>query len=466
LHTHFFHQPKPFWTLAFGELCSTFSYFGTQTILVLYCLHTFGLTQSDSYLLYGAYIALTYALPILGGIVADRWLGDKTTAIIGCGLNIAGTLLLMLPQHYLFCLGLATSLVGSGLYKSSATHLIGTLYPNGDIKKETGFTLLYLAINLGGVLGPLVYGLVVYALGWNFGFLCSALGIFISTIFLLKNSHLLEENKRILAKKSTQIFIYPCIISACLFLSLPFYTPTLTNLLVVIIFAISIAYLIAAAKKHHDQDRRRLAALLLMSFFGMFYFAAGLQIGSTITLFIQSNIQQGTIDTQLPASIFSTFYPLFVLLLAPVFTYGWRYLEKNGISVSAPAKLAIGMLLAALGISAFAFAAVTSFVMTGILAGNFLLGAGELAIAPAIYTAISNLSPIGMKSTMMGCWFLAIALGGYLSGVLANTSHWLTHQVAFHQSEYVEQFVFIACFTFMIALILTTAIPKLSKMMR
>jgi POT family proton-dependent oligopeptide transporter len=448
-------QPKPFWTLAFGEFFNTFSYFGTQTILVLYLIHTFHLTQSDSYLLYGAYVALTYSLPILGGIVADKGLGDKTTAILGSGLNILGNFILMLPQHYLFCLGLAISLVGCGLYKSSATHLVGTLYGEKGSQKETGFTLLYLAINAGGVLGPLIYSLIIYTVGWNYGFFCSALGILIATIILLKNGQQLQQ-----PKKSAPLSIYIGIFCLCLLFSLPFYIPALINILILILFAVSIMYLVVSIKKYTGKDRRHLIALSLISFFALFYFAAGLQIGATITLFIQQKIQEGIISTKLPASIFSSLYPFFVLLLAPIFTYIWHRLPA-----STPTKLIIGMMLAALGISAFAIASSTSYVITGILIGNLLLSAGELAISPAVYTAISDLSPAGMKSTMMGSWFLCIGLGGYLSSVLANAAHFVARITDFHSSAYADEFIFIACFTFAVVMILVLFRSKLVKMM-
>lgn len=466
LNIKLFRQPKAFWVLAFGELWSTFSYFGTQTILVLYFLHTFQLTRSDSYLLYGAYAAFAYSLPILGGIVADRWLGSKKAVIIGGSINCFGNFLLISSHHYLFCLGLATSLIGCSLYKSSSTHLVGTLYQDGSSKKEQGFTLLYLSINAGGVLGPLVYGLVIYAVGWNFGFLCSALGILISIIWFTSNRHLWEQDKKSEPLKfSIKTFLHIGIVGACLLLSLPFYLPSIINVLVFAVFIGSIIYLVGAIIKYKDKDQRRLIALLLISFFGMFYFAAGLQIGTTITLFIQSKIQQGFIKTQLPASIFSTLYPLFVLLLAPFFTYLWSSLKAKGILINTPSKLAIGMALAALGISAFAFASLTNFIMTGVLIGNLLLSAGELALTPAVYTAISDLSPAGMKSTMMGCWLLFIALGGYLSSLLASVSHLVITIIPFHQTEYFGEFLFIASFIFLIFLVLVTFIPKLSKMM-
>jgi proton-dependent oligopeptide transporter, POT family len=459
-------HPRGLWVLAFGKMWDTFSYFGTQTILALYFIHIFHLSKSSSYLLYGAYAAIAFSAPILGGVVADKWLGSKNSLILGIVLNIAGNLMLVSFNRYLFSLGLATSLIGSGFYKSNATHLVGALYKDGDVRKELGFTWFYLAINVGGTLGPLVYGLVVYSLGWNFGFLCSAVGILFGGLLLLKNWDLLDiQDKPIEISKSATMLLYLIVLLACFLLSFPFYIPAIINPLICAMFAVSIAYLIIAIRKYTGKERGRLFALLLICFFAMFYFAAGLQIGTTITLFIQYKIHQGVINTKLPASVFSALYSLFVLLLAPFFMLLWRRLKERGITLSAPIKLAMGIGFATLGIGAFAFASITNLVIIGVVVGNLLLSAGELVITPAAYTAMSDLAPTGMKSTMMGCWLLFIALGGYLSSLLANAAHFVAGVLPPQRSEYSVEFLFIAAFTLIVTIVVIATIPRLLKMM-
>jgi POT family proton-dependent oligopeptide transporter len=460
-------HPRSFWVLAFGELWSTFSYFGTQTILALYFIHVFHLTRAESYLLYGAYAAFAYSLPLLGGIVADKAFGSKNTAILGSSLNILGNILLMSFHHYMFCLGLAVSLVGAGLYKSTSSQLVGTLYPTGDIKKERAFTLFYLAVNVGGVAGPLIYGWMVYKIGWHSAFACSALGILMSLLWFIRHPHKWDELKTLKPLKFLQkSLLILGIISVCIVISFSFYRPALANVLIMLVFIMSIIYLSGAILKYKNTERNRLFALLLISFFGMFYFAAGLQIGTSITLFIQSKIQAGVINTHFPASVFSALYPFFVLLLAPLFAFLWRTLRNRHIVINAAAKLMLGMLLAVIGICAFAFAASSHFVISGILMGNLFLSAGELALAPAVYTAISDLSPPGMKNTMMGCWLLFVAFGGYLSSLLANASHLITRIAFFQGTEYTGEFLFIAGFTLIVVLLLALSLPRLSQMMQ
>lgn len=461
-----FKQPTSFWTLAFGEMWNTFSYYGTQTILVLYFMHVFQLSSTASYVFYGAYAAFAYSLPILGGIVADRWLGHMKAVIIGSGLNVVGNMLLMSSSHYLFSLGVGISLVGFGLYKSNATHLVGTLYQDRSMQKEAGFTLLYLSVNLGGVLGPLVYGLIVYALGWRFGFLCSAFGLLLAMTWFLLNRHAWLH---LPARRLTNVAYFTlliAVITICVLLSLAFYFVNMANIFVVPLLLISIIYLTSMIARYKNQERRRLIALLLLCFFGMFYFVVGLQMGSTITLFIQANIQSGALHSIFPASIFSTFYPLFVLLLAPLFSFLWHGLRARNIFIHVPAKLAIGIILAALGIGMFAVTALGHFVLGGILIGILLLSAGELTLMPAILTAISDLTPSGMKSSMMGGWLLFVALGGYLSSWLANVSHQVAVALPVHHSVYVGQFLGMACFTWVVAGVFCVFVPYLSRMMR
>ncbi len=462
----FFHQPKKLWIISFGTIWDTFSYYGTQTILALYLIKIFHTEQHTSYLIYGAYAAIAFSSPVFGGVIADKWLGSKLTMMTGCLLNIIGNLFLVSFNPYLFSLGLSTALIGSGLFKSNATHLVGTLYQQGHFKKEQGFTLLYIATNIGGTLGPLIYGLVAYSLGWNYAFIGSALGLLISGLLLLSHWRTIDSHEvTTMSITKEKLFIFfPGIVAFCVILSFLFYFPNSINPVICSLFAIGLLYLIAATRRYQAKERQRLIALLLLCFFAMFYFAAGLQIGTTITLFIQQKIQQGVLQLKLPASTFNMLYPLFVLLLAPCFTALWARLKSKGNEINITSKLILGISLAAFGISAFALATISNHLIIVIVTGYLFLSAGELVITPAAYTAISDLSPAGIKSTMMGAWLLFIAIGGYLSSLLASASHMVAEKLPMIHQDYLGEFLFIALFTFSVAIIVALAKPKLSKM--
>ncbi len=461
---NFFQHPKTLWILCFSQAWDTFSYYGTQTILVLYFIHNFQLNQHDSYLLYGAYAAFTYSMPTVGGIIADKWLGSQKTLLLGGILNIVGNLCLLSFDRYLFSLGLATALIGSGLFKSNATHLVGTLYPDRDIRKESGFTWSYLSVNVGGTLGPLVYGLVVYAWGWQYGFLCSAVGIAISLTCFIKTWHYWVPT----VKPSLLLtsFICSAIIIACFLMSLPFYYPAIINSLILSLFSLAVLYLVINGMKYHGDERRHLLALLTLSFFGMFYYAAGMQVGSSLVLFIQSKVQGHIIHMALPASTISMLYPFFVLALAPFFMWLWPTLANKNILLKTPTKLAIGIFLATLGIVMFALAAYTNWILLGVIVGILLLSAGEITLAPALYTAVSDLAPAKIKITIMGGYLLFLAFGSYLSSILALSSQWVAEKITVATPPFFLQFALIAAFTFIVFLILLFINKRLSKMMR
>lgn len=457
---------KLLWVLSFGKLWDTFSYFGTQTILALYFIHVFHLAISTSYLLYGAYAALAFSSPILGGIIADRWVGSKQALIAGCIFNIVGNLVMISLHRYLFCLGLSLSLLGSGLYKSTSTNLVGLLYEKSDTKKESGFTYFYLSMNVGGMLAPIIYGFVAYNFGWHYAFLCSALGIMLGGMWFVKNWNLLASESHMTKISLSNLgLLYAGLVLSGFLLSIPFYYPVMMNSVICLIFLFSMIYLLISIARYYGKHKKRLFALLMLCFIGMFYFAAGLQTGTTVTLYIQYKIKEGVIQTHLPGSTFNTLYCLFVVLFAPCVTYLWSSLKRKNIYLSAPAKIVMGIALAVLGMVTFAVSATTSFVLVSISIGYLFLSVGELVLTPAAYTAISDYSPVGMKNTMMGCWLLFIAMGGYFSSLLANFSHYLT-QKAFNQTDsFFDQFMLIAVFTLFICIIASVLIPRIRRWM-
>jgi POT family proton-dependent oligopeptide transporter len=217
------------------------------------------------------------------------------------------------------------------------------------------------------------------------------------------------------------------------------------------LFAGILGYLFYVLNQYQGIERKRLAALFIMGFFSMFYFATTMQVETTVTLFIQQEINAGKIGTHFPASVFSTLYCVFVVVLAPLFVWLWNCFKVNNIKISTPVRFVIGISVAALGMLGFAFSSITSLVLLGIVAGFFLLSAGDLIITPIAYTTLSNNAPTGFKTSIMGFWFLVVALGGYLSSILSMISHSFAERVFSQTQMYTGVFVFIAGFTLFIA---------------
>ena len=447
----FLNFPQGVFTIAFGNLWDTFSYYGTQTILVLYLMHVFHFESGISYLVYGAYVSMSFSTPIFGGIIADRFLGSRNTALIGGVLAITGNLILMLHQPSRFFCGLSMALIGSGLYKCNATQMLGALYQKGAHDKEKGFTLLYLAINIGGTLAPLCYGLIIYQFhAWSLVFLINSIGIATSILLFLYNIKIYPTSNRLHKKQA--FLALGGIILGMLFLFFSFSNIHFVLLAPIIVFILGMGYLIRTILQANKLNRRPLFGLLILSFFAMFYFSAGMQVGTTVTLFIQSVVKQ----FRLPASTFNMLYSGFVLILAPFFATTWAFLKQKKIHITLQQKVVIGILLAALGMLAFAMAAKTSLIFSNILLGYLLLSAGELVITPAVYTAISNNAAPELKSAMMGGWFLFIGMGSYLSAIFSKISM-MTH-------SYAIRFSFFAMIASIAATGLFLALPKLNKM--
>lgn len=462
----YFDQPKGLWVLIFANICDGFSYYGCMTILVLYAIHVFNLSSNESYLLFGVYVALIYSTPLIGGILADKWLGNRKTIIFSGILAIIGNLILLSQSRYAFSLGLSTSVIGAGFYKSNSTHLIGMLYPVNDPKKETGFTLLYVFSNLGAAFAPVVFGFLVYKSGWSDGFLFSACILFFSLVWFILSKKIIPESAPELPCSFSKVSgIYLLIIIGCFLLSLPFYYTSIINPIMATFFLVAIGYLFVVLKQYKGIERKRLGALFIMGFFGMFYYATTMQVETTVTVYIQQEINSGNINTHFPASVFATLYCVFVVVFAPVIAFAWNFLRNKGIQVSAPVKLAIGISLAALGILGFAFSSLTGLVLFGIILGFALLSMGDLTITPAMYTTLSNNGLTGFKASTMGFWFLVIALGGYLSSIVAMLSSKIARMVMHQMPAFTSQFLIIALFTLLISLGLLIVSPRLNKIL-
>jgi POT family proton-dependent oligopeptide transporter len=448
--------PKGLYPLALGNAFDTFSYYGTQTLLALYLIHVFGFSKSYSYLLYGSFASLGYFIPILGGLLGDKVFGSRNTVILGAITAILGNLLLISLHYNIFLIGLAATVLGTGLYKSNSAKLIGSIYAAKTENKEGGYTIFYLAINLGGTFAPLVYGVVAYKYGWNYGFLCSAFGISLGLLLFLINFKRWPTATPNLSKRLKTLVCLGTI-SICVIIGLMFQKHNLIAVIPILIFSCGLIYLIHSIMKASQEYRKPLFGLLILNFFAMFYFIAGLQTGSTITIYIQN-----TTNFPLPASVFNMMYCGFVLLLAPLFSWLWGFLKYKGISISAPGKLLTGIIFSGIGILFFALTSKFGHFFIGVIIGYLFLSAGELVLTPAIYAAISNHAPENLKSTMIGAWFLFIGMGSYLSSVLSRISSTLA-QKFYASSFYFSQFMMICFVTFCIAIVFALFLPKLRK---
>jgi len=478
--TAFSNQPKGLFLLTFGELCERFGYYGNQMLLVLYLTKIFFLSDNQSYTFYGAYAAFAYALPVLGGILADRVIGLRKAIILGLTFLIIGNLLLAFPSFNTFCLGLAFSLCGIGLYKANSASAVGVLYKNDDPQKEVGYTIFYTGFNIGATLGPIIYSILIYKAGWHAGFIFSAVILTSNLLlFIYKISKNLKLSKSTDQKKlntlATHIFIYLSITAIIVVINLLLTHTAALNNFISIFFFLTVIYLLRAAIKLNKQDSKKVIAILILLFFCIFFFAASFQVGSSINLFINRNVNRVIFGWEIPTLIFTSLYPLAVIILAPFFSKLWLVLAGKGKNFSVPSRISIGLIFASLGFISFGlstFSVTNNFALhyplTFIIIGNLCLGAGELCIAPTIFTSISQFSPAALRSTMMGAFFLFAAFGGYISSILAKASNHSSSLINFqliNTSVYGDVFLKIALLTGLTAIILILATSKIKSLL-
>lgn len=474
-----FRQPRGLYVLTFGELCERLSFYGLQNILVLYVTSHFFLSDSRTYSLYGTYVSLSYALPILGGILADHFLDFRLAITMGAILLVIGNLLLAVSNFTVFSIGLALIVCGIGLYKANTTALVGKLYTNSDQRRESGFVIFYTGMNIGATIGAIVYGFPSRLWGARYSFVFSVLimaivlSIFLRYFYDNKFKNLLSLSPTKTTKKK-KLFLTILFIIFCPLLSLLFFNPRFSDDFLAIAALIAIISFIIIALTQAPQKRNHVFALLILSFFGMCFFAASFQVGSSINLFIHRDVNRELLHWVIPTIMFTSLYPLAVILMAPIITLLWGYLAAHQKEPQTPVKLFYGLLLGSLAFVAFMLAtlnnqhnSMSSIPLIWIIVGNLLLGTGELVLTPAILASISRLAPQNLQGTMMGAWFLFVAFGGFLSSNLAKiSSHINLATISKFQSAviYEHTFTVIAIITAAIATLLLLLIPGINKL--
>jgi len=468
-------HPLFIYILTFAEFWDRFSYYGIQALLVLYLTKVFIFSDHAAYGLYGVFTALTFASTILGGIIADKLIGAQHGIIIGAFLIVLGNLLLILPAPNFLYFGLATLIGGIGFFKPNSANFAGTLYEGeATAKREGGFSIFYMGMNAGALLGPLTYGAVSKIFGWHAGFYISAIGTCVSLILLIlhrtlfSNKH--SSSPNLFFDKKILLVSVVTLISIWVFALLIEHHSAFGSLLGFIGLT-TIIGLVVIAVKSPLIERKHIVALSILSFFCIFYFSCSLQTATTLTLFIERNIDRNIFGLQIPTMIFLSLQPFFIILCAPFMGKFWAVLSQRNILNSIAPKISLGLFFAAMSFFIFSWAAYYStqnyLRLVGIIVGNFTLALGELCTLPILLSAISQFSPKKWRSTMIGVLFLSLAFSGYFAGIIAQLAS--THTTIKNMStnvaiNYSLTFIDIGGAAFLISLIILLLTPLLKKL--
>jgi POT family proton-dependent oligopeptide transporter len=436
-------HPKGLYILFFTELWERFSFYGMRALLIFYLTRHFFYSGSQSGLLYGAYIGLVFLSPMIGGYLADRWLGQRKAVLFG-GLVIASGHILLGTEEFLggspvalpvFWIALALIVVGTGFLKANISALVGQLYGRHDPRRDPAYTLFYMGINIGGALGPLICGLLGEMLGWSYGFGAAAIGMIAGVIvFARGRRHLLGRGEppdpaalmQPVLGVRREWLIYASTLPLTLLSWALLVTPRLTGtLLAVGGVLIGVLLLYIAIARLAGEDRRKLLYALALILIQPVFWGLYEQSGSSLSLFIDSHVNRMILGFEVPASVFQGLPPLFVCLIALPFAALWLRLAKANRMPTPLSSFGFGIFMVGGGFVLMAAAQILvpadQKVPLAFIILLFLCHAvGEMCLSPVGLAAMSRLAPRNMLSFMVGTWFLATAAGNFSAGVIAS----------------------------------------------
>lgn len=427
-------HPRGLYFLFFTELWERFGFYSLQTIIVLYLVKGLSFTDARADILYGTFSAMQYLTPALGGYIADRFIGFQKAIILGGILFVIGYLLTAVPNTDVFFVGLSVLIVANGLFKPNVSSIVGSLYPAGDARREGGFTIFYMGINVGSLIPPLFIGYVVLQWGWHVGFLFAALGMAIGMINFAWGRKRLglagaEPQSSPLKKPKMRfmfyVFFYLAIIVMIALFNLTFSFPQQTDLIVIIITVVTMLVVLRLVFKESRENRNRMIASLVLILIAVGFWAIYNQTFSSLMLFAERNMDPSFLGFKINAEFTQFFNPFWIVVLSPVLSYAWYSLGKRKLNPGVPLKFALGVFCLALG---FYFLAYTSSIWNHdgktdawLLTISYLIQTvGELLLSPIGLAMITTLSPERYVGMMMGVWFLAVSSAFAISGGLAS----------------------------------------------
>src|SRR5438105_3264656 len=424
-------HPVGLFTLFFTEMWERFSYYGMRALLMLYMVGStqkpgLGFSTAKSAQIYGLYTMLVYLMGIPGGFFADRVIGHRRSVFIGGVIIACGHFSMAFPSLATFYLGLGLIIIGTGLLKPNVSTIVGTLYTRDDPRRDAGFSIFYMGINIGAFISPLVCGWLGQKINWHAGFAAAGVGMVLGLIqYVAGRKYLVSVSD---AKESKFEPTAP---------DVPEPGPAFTR-----------------------QDWGRITAASILTLFALIFWAGFEQAGSSLNLFADRATRLTIFGFNYPSSWFQSVEPLFVIVFSAVFAWVWVKLGSR--NPSSPAKFTMGLFFLSLSFllivpAAKHFEASGQRVSPWWLIGlYFLQMVGELCLSPVGLSMVTKLSPPRIVGFMMGVWFLATALGTYFAGWVAG----------FLQNRAFSEVFMIAFVTAAIAtLILAILIPPIRKLM-
>jgi POT family proton-dependent oligopeptide transporter len=417
-------HPKALFYLFFVELWERFSYYGMRALLILYLTKAFGFPDDKAYGIYGAYGALVYATPVIGGLIADKFLGLRKSIMLGAVLMAMGHFAMAFPQQPILYMALGFLIVGNGFFKPNISSLVGKLYPDGDPRRDSAFTLFYMGVNTGAFLTPLTCGAIGELYGWHWGFSLAGIGMVTGLIIFLAGGRAkayedqgLAPDPAKLTKKIAPFLRLDHFFYGAVFLCVPVmaylvkHNETAKWLLAALGIGM-LLYLLGFALRQEKQQRERLFVILVLFVFTVLFWTFFELAGSSINLFTDRNVNRTFAGFTLPTSMFQGVNPLFIILLAPLFAAVWKKLADVSRPLSAPAQFGLGLVQLGAGFLVLVAGARVAgpsglAPLWSIVVAYMLHTTGELCLSPIGLSLVTKLSPKSITAFVMGIWFLS-----------------------------------------------------------
>jgi len=422
-------HPKGLYVLFFAEMWERFSYYGMRALLIFYLTQHWLFNDSASNIVYGAYVSLVYITPVLGGWIADRYLGQRKAVQFGAVLLTCGHFLMAFegtggqndPTINVFWLALAFIIVGSGFLKANISVIVGQLYPLTDVRRDGAYTIFYMGINVGAAIGTIIAGYLGVTLGWSYGFGAAGVGMLLGLIVFIFGRPLLlgqGEPPRLLGK-ATEMTMYGIGIAGIAVMWLLIQYQSVVGGLMLLSGVALLAYVLFEAFQLDKEPRERMFAILFLIALQPLFWGLFEQAGGSLNLFTDRYIDLGGV----PAPIFQSINPIYIILLAPLFAWLWTFLGRRGLEPSTPAKFGLGLVQLGFGFLVLVWGA-ASVGPGALVPVIFLFGiyffhtTGELCLSPVGLSAMNRLAPRHLASLIMGAWFFATAGGNYVAGMI------------------------------------------------
>jgi POT family proton-dependent oligopeptide transporter len=426
-------HPKGLYVLFMAEMWERFCYYGMRALLTLYLIDVLLKGDSQAFLIYGAYTALVYAAPVLGGRIADKILGYRIAVILGGILMAIGEFMILGGTEHWLLIGMGTIIVGNGYFKANISSIVGKLYEDGDPRRDSGFTIFYIGINVGALLATTVCAEVGIKYGYDKGFALAGLGMILGVIFFIAGQKTFRHNAEPPhPEKLHSSFLGPLtqfhvvILGSLLVIPILYMFIKFNQVVGILLAAIAlyvIISLIARGVKEGNVLRDRMIVFIILMFFNIVFWACFEQAGTSLTLFAERNVDRNIFGWEMGAATTQFFNPFFIIVMGSIFSMMWVYLNRIKKNPNIPVKFGIGIILLGLGYLSIQIAPVSEAFLVPLWTLTllyFLHTTGELFISPIGLSMVTKLVPKDMTGTAMGAWFLSFAGSNYVAGLIAT----------------------------------------------